>query len=71
MRYELTDHEWAAIKPMLPNKALGAHGLAGAVEEFEAQPLLELAHLLESVGWETCSASAARVKPPCCTTASR
>ena len=21
MRYELTDHEWAAIKPMLPNKA--------------------------------------------------
>jgi hypothetical protein len=20
MRYELTDHEWAAIKPMLPNK---------------------------------------------------
>ena len=23
MRYELTDHEWAAIKPMLPNKARG------------------------------------------------
>jgi|SRR5580704_15228733 hypothetical protein len=21
MRYELTDHEWAAIEPMLPNKA--------------------------------------------------
>jgi transposase len=20
VRYELTDHEWAAIKPMLPNK---------------------------------------------------
>jgi len=20
MRYELTDHEWAAIRPMLPNK---------------------------------------------------
>jgi len=20
MRYELTDHEWAAIKPMLPSK---------------------------------------------------
>jgi transposase len=20
MRYELTDHEWTAIKPMLPNK---------------------------------------------------
>jgi hypothetical protein len=23
MRYELTDHEWAAIRPMLPNKSRG------------------------------------------------
>jgi transposase len=23
MRYELTDHEWAVIKPMLPNKPSG------------------------------------------------
>jgi transposase len=23
MRYELTDHEWAAIKPMLPNEPRG------------------------------------------------
>src|SRR6266496_1114409 len=23
MRYELTDHEWAAIRPMLPNKPRG------------------------------------------------
>jgi len=23
MRYELTDHEWAAIKPMLPDKPRG------------------------------------------------
>jgi transposase len=23
MRYELSDDEWAAIKPMLPNKAAG------------------------------------------------
>ena len=23
MRYELTDYEWAAIKPFLPNKARG------------------------------------------------
>src|ERR1700716_126048 len=23
MRYELTDHEWVAIKPMLPNKSRG------------------------------------------------
>ena len=22
MRYELSDHEWTAIKPMLPNKPL-------------------------------------------------
>jgi transposase len=23
MRYELTDYEWAAVKPMLPNKPRG------------------------------------------------
>jgi transposase len=23
MRYELTDHAWAAMKPMLPNKPRG------------------------------------------------
>ena len=23
MRYELTDHEWAVIRPMLPNKSRG------------------------------------------------
>jgi transposase len=23
MRYELTDHEWDSIKPMLPNKPRG------------------------------------------------
>ena len=23
MRYELTDHEWSAIKPILPNKVRG------------------------------------------------
>ena len=23
MRYELTDYEWVAIRPMLPNKARG------------------------------------------------
>jgi transposase len=23
MRYELTDHEWVVIKPMLPNKPRG------------------------------------------------
>jgi transposase len=29
MRYELTDHEWAAIKPMLPNKRRWADHEAG------------------------------------------
>ena len=23
MRYEITDHEWAAIRPMLPNRPRG------------------------------------------------
>jgi transposase len=27
MRYELTDYEWAAIRPMLPNKARGVPGV--------------------------------------------
>jgi transposase len=26
MRYELTDHEWTAIRPMLPNKPRRATG---------------------------------------------
>jgi len=29
MRYELTDHEWAAIRPMLPNKPRAAHSDPG------------------------------------------
>ena len=31
MRYELTDHEWAAIKPMLPNKPRGVPRSAAGV----------------------------------------
>jgi transposase len=30
MRYELTDHEWAAIKPMLPNRPAASRGLTTA-----------------------------------------
>jgi transposase len=26
MRFEITDHEWSAIEPMLPNKPRGVHG---------------------------------------------
>jgi transposase len=29
MRYELTDHEWTAIKPMLPNKPRGVPRVNG------------------------------------------
>ncbi len=28
MRYELTDHEWFAIKPFLPNKPRGARAFS-------------------------------------------
>jgi hypothetical protein len=30
MRYELTDHEWTAIKPMLPNKPRGVTAIGYA-----------------------------------------
>ena len=29
MRYELTDYEWAAIKPFLPNKPRGVPRVRG------------------------------------------
>jgi transposase len=29
MRYELTDNEWSAIKPMLPNKPRGPRSELG------------------------------------------
>jgi hypothetical protein len=38
MRYELTDHEWAAIKPMLPNKP---HGV----------PRVNDRHILSGIFW--------------------
>jgi transposase len=44
MRYELTDHEWTAIKPMLPNKPRGRGALAGP-----AQDLRSIHHLLQSL----------------------
>jgi hypothetical protein len=33
MRYELTDYEWAAIKPMLPNKPRGASYWCSSAEQ--------------------------------------
>jgi transposase len=32
MRYELSDHEWSVIKPMLPNKSRGIPRV-GTIEE--------------------------------------
>ena len=39
MRYELTEYEWAAIRPMLPNKArgVGYDGTWTRVTEVRAQ----------------------------------
>jgi hypothetical protein len=60
MRYELTSHEWAAIKPMLPNKPRGVprvkpcpqrHLLGFAVRSALARPagrFWSLHHLLQS-----------------------
>ena len=63
MRYELTDHEWAAIKPMLPNKPRGVarvndrrvlNGIfwvlrCGAPWRDPAGELRSLHHLLQSL----------------------
>jgi hypothetical protein len=63
MRYELTDHEWAAIKPMLPNKprgvarvndrrVLNGHLLGVAIRGALAGPaerFWSLHHLLQSL----------------------
>ena len=38
MRYELTDGEWAAIKPMLPNKPRGV-------------PRVNDRHVLNGISW--------------------
>ena len=58
MRYELTDHEWAAIKPMLPNRPAASRGLTTAESSFwvlrirrtvarSAAELRSLHHLLQ------------------------
>jgi transposase len=50
MRYELTDHEWAAIKPMLPNKPRG-------VPRANDRRVLQR-HLLGLAIWRTVARSA-------------
>ena len=35
MRYELNDHEWAAIKPFLPNKPRGVPRVSDMVRSLE------------------------------------
>ena len=63
MRYALTDHEWAAIKPMLPNKPRGVarvndrrvlNGIfwvlrSGAPWRDPAERFWSLHHLLQSL----------------------
>ena len=63
MRYELTDHEWAAIEPMLPNKPRGVarvndrrvlNGIfwvlrSGAPWRGPAEQFWSLYHLLQSL----------------------
>ena len=39
MRYELSDFEWTAIKPMLPNKT---RGVRRAADEASLTPSVEL-----------------------------
>jgi transposase len=55
MRYELTDHEWAAIKPMLPNKPRG-------VPRVNDRPCPER-HLLGFAIRRTVARSTASVRP--------
>jgi transposase len=38
MRYELTDYEWAAISPMLPNKPRGVPRLNDLAARLRASP---------------------------------
>jgi transposase len=38
MRYELSDYEWAAIKPMLQNKPRGGRRINEALQRYLALP---------------------------------
>jgi transposase len=40
MRYELTDYEWAAIRPMLPNKARGVRRVDDRGQVYELLDIL-------------------------------
>ena len=58
MRYELTDYEWAAIRPMLPNKARGV-------------PRVDDRRVLNGICWVLRSGAPWRDLPDCygpCTT---
>jgi transposase len=39
MCHELTDHEWAAIKPMLPNRPRGVPAIATRYDKLAANDL--------------------------------
>ena len=44
MRYELADHEWAAIKPMLPNKPRGVPRVTTVVSSTAFSGSYDLEH---------------------------
>jgi transposase len=57
MRHELTDEEWTAIRPMLPNKARGVPKAVLTVPKTDFRSSLNNGHqtsgrpLLKSVAW--------------------
>ena len=44
MRYELTDNEWAAIRPMLPNKPVACQGSTAGVSSMASSGCCDLVH---------------------------
>ena len=52
MRYELSDFEWAAIKPLLPNKSRGV-------------PRVNDRRVLNGIFWVLCSGAPWRDLPVC------
>jgi transposase len=54
MSYELTDHEWTAIRPMLPNKPRGVP---------RERPPCPERHLLGLAIWSAVARSPAELRP--------
>ena len=50
MRYDLTNHEWAAIKPMLPNTSYGVSREQTTALTFSQKPNRSIAHSIDTLG---------------------